>query len=444
MITQRYGDLEVAYTTQWHANTYPYFQAGVPAGDGQWRALGAVFANNAFSTTWPGGEFGGLLVKDLSSGQDLLRPPVDFQKVGRFDPWTSRDADIWRPVPPAGYVALGDVVTMHTSAGAVKPRASELGLVCVKQVHEGRAYVRRGELGRLPLRVNGSGEALWAVTTPLFPADDTEEHLLLPAATFSCGPDTPHAPTAVTWVLDLPAAVDKTGYAPEMTLTSYNPPPAQSIVTDRTVTVPYHMVKDDERTEAWKVENSPFYKIQRKRQYDLVRHVDYRGSGSGTILEEIQQGVSEERGQEFSQNVGISVSVTAGVEASAKPFGMGASSYAEATVSASLELGYASRYSVSTFENKAVSVSYDVPADHAGALWTDTHLLVPIRGDGTLVTNANLKLNSGNYVGRTFPHLDATKIVVARKFSDEEIKAAQDMGIDPKILTESDVTEIQQ
>lgn len=157
MITQRYGDLEVAYTTQWHANTYPYFPAGVPAGDGQWRALGAVFANNASSTTWPGGEFGGLLVKDLSSGQDLLRPPVDFQKVGRFDPWTSRDADIWRPVPPAGYVALGDVVTMHTSAGAVKPRVSELGLVCVKQVHEGRAYVRRGELGRLPLRVNGSG-----------------------------------------------------------------------------------------------------------------------------------------------------------------------------------------------------------------------------------------------------------------------------------------------
>lgn len=188
----------------------------------------------------------------------------------------------------------------------------------------------------------------------------------------------------------------------------------------------------------------PFYKIQRKRQYDLVRHVDFRGSGGGTILEEIQQGVSQEMGQEFSQNVGISVSVTAGVEASAKPFGMGASAYAEATMSASLELGYTSRYSVSTFENKTVSVSYDVPPDHAGALWTDTHLLVPVRGDGTLVTNANLKLNSGSYVGRTFPHLDGTKLVVARKFSDEEIKAAQDMGIDPKILSESDVTEIQQ
>lgn len=419
MITQRYGALEVAYTTQWR--TPPYFDAGLPATEGSRRALGSVFAHRDAST-WSG-NVGGLLVKDLSSGQDLLKPPVDFKKVGRFEvkpPFGT----VWRPVPPAGYVALGDVAIVHATvgpnSGPVKPDAAELGLVCVKQTHDGRAYVRRGELGRLPLRVNGSGKALWAVTTPLFPADDTEERLLLPAA------------------------VDRADHDTDLTLPSYNPPPAQSIVTDRTVTVPYHMVRDDGRTEAWKVANSPFYKVQRKRRYDLVRHVDFRGAGGGTILEAIQQGVSQETGQEFSQNVGISVGVTVGVEASAKPFGLGASAYAEATVGASLELGYTSRYSVSTFENKTVSVSYDVPAGRAGALWTDTHLLVPVRGDGTLVTNANLKLNSGSYVGRTFPHLDGTKIVVARTFSDEEIKAAKDMGIDPKILTESDVTEIQQ
>lgn len=45
MITQRYGDPEVAYTTQWNVNRY-------------------------FHT-----DVGGLLVKDLSSGQDLLQRP---------------------------------------------------------------------------------------------------------------------------------------------------------------------------------------------------------------------------------------------------------------------------------------------------------------------------------------------------------------------------------
>lgn len=446
MITQRYGDLEIAYTTEW--NVSPYFHTGVPVRKGEWKILGSVFAHTSPST-WAG-NVGGLLVRDRSSGQDLLRPPMDFQRVGRFAgdaPWSGLiRAVIWRPVPPVGYVSLGDVVTMRAAGegAAVKPDASALGLMCVKKEHAGRAYVRRGELGRLPLQANGSGEALWAVTNPLLPVDDTEEHLLLPTSAFSFGPDTQHAPTAVTWVLDLPAVVDKADYDPDLTLTSYNPPPPRSIVTDRTVTVPYHMVKDDGRTEAWKVANSPFYKIERKRQYDLVRHVDFRGSGGGAISEAIQQGVSEEQGQEFSQNVGISVSATVGVEASAKPFGMGASAYAEATVSASLELGFASRYSVSAFENKTVSVSYDVPSDHAGALWTDTHLLVPLRADGTLVTSQNLKLNSGNYRGRTFPHADGTRIVVARTFSDEEIEAAKEMGIDPKVLTESDVTEIQQ
>ncbi|WP_432161926.1 hypothetical protein [Streptomyces tendae] len=449
MITQRYGDLEVAYTTHWHVN--PYFRTGLPVAEGDWRVLGNVLSTKAASD-WTG-NVGGLLVKDLSPGQDLLKPPVAFEQVGVFEvsfPWSALfNAVVWRPVPPAGYVALGDVVTKRTTAGGesdgtVMPDAAALGLACVKETHEGRGYVRRGELGRRPVRVNGRGKALWAVTNPLYPVDDTEEHLLLPAATFSCGPDEQHAPTDVTWVLDLPAVVDRADYAPDLTLTSYDAPPAQSVVTDRAVTVPYHMVKDGGRTEAWKVANSPFYRILRKRQYDLVRHVDYRGSGGGTITEEIQQGVSEERGEEFAENVGISVGVTAGVEASVEPFGMGVSAYAETTVSESVELGYASRYGVSTFENKTVSVSYDVPAGHAGALWTDSHLLVPARGDDTLVTDANLKLNAGNYVGRTHPHVGGTRIVVTRTFSDEETKAAKDMGLDLAGLAEAGVTEIEQ
>ncbi|SEE33052.1 hypothetical protein SAMN05428938_7876 [Streptomyces sp. KS_5] len=249
----------------------------------------------------------------------------------------------------------------------------------------------------------------------------------------------------VTWVLDLPVVVGKADYDPDLTLTSCNPPPARSIVTDRTVTVAYHMVRDQGRTEAWKVANSPLCKIQRKRQYGLVRHVDVRGSGGGTILEEIQLGVSQERGQEFSQNVGICVGVTVGVEASAKPFGLGAGAYAEATMSASLELGlHLALRRVHLREQDRERVVRRAPPITPVRCGPKTHLPVPVRGDGTLITNASLKLNSRSYVGRTFPHLDGTELLVARTISDEEIKAARDMGIDPKILSASDVTEIQQ
>ncbi|MEH0525346.1 hypothetical protein QBA38_41585 [Streptomyces stelliscabiei] len=92
-----------------------------------------------------------------------------------------------------------------------------------------------------------------------------------------------------------------------------------------------------------------------------------------------------------------------------------------------------------------MSVTFDVPAGHAGALWTDTHQLVPIRRDGTLVTNANLRLNagdSGSYVGRTFPETAQSQVSVVRKVSDMALKAAEEMGIDLKTL--ADVTEIPQ
>ncbi|MGW3413136.1 hypothetical protein [Streptomyces sp. NPDC000888] len=442
MITQRYGDLEIGYTTQWN----DMFYAATVSRTGAWRTLGSVYGGG-MASSWQG-LYGGLVVQDRSADQDLLKPPVDFQHVGTF-PFFSLSTikvEMWRPVPPAGYVALGDVANLSLiGQGTPKPDASALGIVCVKKEHNGRPYVRRAELGRLPLWTNGNGKGLWAITPPLYPFDDAEEHLFLPAGTFSCGPDTPHGPTAVTWVLDLPAVVDKASYAPELRLESYNAPPAQAIVTDRAVTVPYFMVKDDARSEAWKVANSPFYQIQRKRQYDLIRHVDFRGAGGGQISETVEEGVSKERGEEFALTTGITVGVTAGVEASAKPFGVGASVSVETSVSASVELGYTTRYGVSTFENKSVGVTFDVPAGHAGALWTDTHQLVPVRRDGTLVTNANLRLNagdSGSYVGRTFPETARSKVSVVRKVSDVELKAAEELGIDPKTL--ADVTEITQ
>ncbi|GAQ65048.1 hypothetical protein [Streptomyces scabiei] len=440
MITRCYGDLEIGYTTRWNGSVH----AGTASRTGAWRTLGSVFGGG-FVWNWQDA-YGALVVQDRSAGQDLLKPPVDFQHVGRFPGFSVLKTEVWRPVPPAGYVALGDVANWSMSGkGVEKPDASALGIVCVKKEHNGRSYVRRAELGRLPLLTNGNGKGLWAVTPPLYPFDDTEEHLFLHAGTFSCGPDTPHGPTAVTWVLDLPAVVDTADYAPELRLESYNAPPAQAIVTDRAVTVPYFMVKDDARSEAWKVANSPFCKIQRKRQYDLIRHVDFRSAGGGQIAETVEEGVSKERGEEFALTTGITVGVTAGVEASAKPFGVGASVSVETSVSASVELGYTTRYGVSTFENKSVSVTFDVPAGHAGALWTDTHQLVPIRRDGTLVTNANLRLNagdSGSYVGRTFPETAQSKVSVVRKVSDMELKAAEEMGIDLKTL--ADVTEIPQ
>ncbi|MBB5120838.1 hypothetical protein AF335_05585 [Streptomyces eurocidicus] len=158
----------------------------------------------------------------------------------------------------------------------------------------------------------------------------------------------------------------------------------------------------------------------------------------------VTQGVSRESSEEFSETTGVTVGVSVGVEASAKPFGMGASTTVETSVSASIELGYTRRYGVSTFESRDVGVEYNVPADHAGALWSEHHELVPIRRDNTLVTNADLGLHSGNYVGRTHPPTPGNVVKVTPRFSAEEIKEAQDRGVGLDALTEATTIEVPQ
>jgi hypothetical protein len=425
VITQRYGDLEIGYSTSWSETDGAFVCAHIVPPSG-WYVLGSVCAPNKGK---PWAEYGGLVLKDRSASGDLLKPPADYQL--RYDPGPNHAYKIWRPVPPTGYVALGDVFWK----GKQKPGA-ETRIACVKKTHAGRDYVRRAELGRQPI---SSGApvvlaAYWAITPPIYPDSDTQHRLLLPAGTFSFGTSEPHAPDEVAWMLDLPALVQEDDELPELQLTSYDRPADYAVITDRVVTVPYVMVNDPDRQETWKVNSSPFYKIMRKRHYSLVRFVDYRGSGNGTITEEIEEGVTEETSEEFSQTTGITVGVTVGVEASAKPFGMGASTKVETSVSTSIELGYSRRYGVQTFRSRKVSVSYDVPAGHAGALWSDTHELQPVRGDGTLVSRISLSLHSGSYTGRTYPHTADVPPRVVPVATNGQLEAAKQLGVEPEQL----------
>nr|WP_269148591.1 hypothetical protein [Carbonactinospora thermoautotrophica] len=195
--------------------------------------------------------------------------------------------------------------------------------------------------------------------------------------------------------------------------------------------MPYTMVHDPGRPETWKAQNSPFYKIMRRRHLRQIRHVDYRG---GAIEETIEEGVSTEMSQEFSEKTGITVGVTAGVEVTAAPFGMDATTKVETTVSTTVKLGYSRRYGEQTFRNRSVvAVKYNVPDGHAGVLWSDTHELVAVRGDG-LVAPTNMVLNSGSYIGRTYPHTPETQPSVTPLPSRELIEAAEKAGLDPNKL----------
>ncbi|KIZ17561.1 hypothetical protein [Streptomyces natalensis] len=135
-----------------------------------------------------------------------------------------------------------------------------------------------------------------------------------------------------------------------------------------------------------------------------------------------------------TEATGITVGVTTGVEAGASFMGMGASASLETSISTSIELGYTRRYSVQTFRNRIVAVTYNVPTNHAGALWSDTHELLPIRGNSTLVSRSSVLLHSGSYTGRTHPHTPDTPPTVDPVPTSEQIEAAKEQGISQEQL----------
>ncbi|MFJ9953374.1 Vps62-related protein [Kitasatospora sp. NPDC091207] len=429
MILKRYGGLELGFTTNWQSmhtasngNFLSYgevsFAKAVPPSG--WSVLGCV-ARRTRQEADPQGRRGGLLARAVGGG-DLLRPPVDYRLLWRGGGPTTVGV-MWRPVPPPGYVALGDYY--NTTTNGAKPPLD--AMMCVKQTHNGWNYARRAEVGDRIEGFGGGGSvptaqfSAWSIVPPPYAHNDEEERLLLPGGMFTWHDryDGRPAPTEVCWVLDLPAQVER-GSSPSVPqLTSHTQPPLQSTtVTDRTFTVPYYMVNDPQREEPWKVANSPFYQILRRRNYELIL---YRNNSQGSIeqpaSEQVQIGVSTESSEAFNRTTGISVGFSYGVEASAKPFGIGVSASWEISLSASLELGYESRYAVTTMQDVTITQQLTTPPRSSAALWMERQQLLPLRADGTMVNvQAILPFRSRFYHTSQYP--PATRLGATARYAE--------------------------
>ncbi|MEU3221429.1 hypothetical protein [Streptomyces sp. NPDC006971] len=89
----------------------------------------------------------GVVLKDLSSG--LLRPPASWEKIADVPTSSPYPYAVWRPIPPEGYVALGDIIARSDYTTSGLPEWA-VWTACVKKApHNGRSYVRRGECGAM-------------------------------------------------------------------------------------------------------------------------------------------------------------------------------------------------------------------------------------------------------------------------------------------------------
>lgn len=405
--TQRYGDLELSFQL---TGTRLDLIIGPPV---VYTAYGPTkeWTPELFPTglkMGPGGmtgKTGVLMLKDCSADRSLLRDPVGFVKVAQLPSSPTYPWGVWRPVPPEGYVALGDIIApWEQDEPAVDTWART---ACLKRGEhtDGRTYARQAECGTLLCQSSG-GTRVWSIVTPPYPDGDEDEHLYLPVGNFTAVTSSDHpAPTDTTWILDLPAVIDKNDGPEIPELTSYSRPPTQRVITDREVIVPYYLVHDAARDEKWQVENSPFYKLRRKRHYELVLFRDnHNGTESQDESESITTGVTQTAGETFSQTTGITVGVKVGVSAGAKPFGIGVETTVTTSVSATVEIGYERRTDISIMREVTKTRGLTIPPRSSACLWMERHTLLPIRANGdTLGDQADLGFNTNYYVTGEYP-----------------------------------------
>ena len=312
-----------------------------------------------------------MCVKAIDGSSDAIANPIDYVLI-----WTDKgsgadkDGSCWRPKPPTGYVALGDVFV----GGYNKPSLQDV--VCVKAE---LAYVAK--IGDTIWEDKGSGAkkdfGSYKIITPESYLN-SEKGLFTPNTFVGNDKHSKPSGAPVLFCLNLPFPVIKNPEPSQPTLTSTTPPPSVTGQTiDRIVYVPFTAIEDKERRLSWKVKNSPFYMVERQISYRVELFGYNQTSGEQTITETIKTGVSKTQSESFSVNTGISVTSEAGVSF----FGIGG----KVSATVSVEMGWQSSTGITQFQERSIEKSIIVPPNKAMALWATGYSLMVRRSDNSFL-----------------------------------------------------------
>lgn len=312
---------------------------------------------------------------ESATGQPALANPIDYEKV-----WDDKGTGakykgcIWRPIAPDGYVALGCVTA--------KDSYDKPGLDAVTCVREDLTF---GSNAKWVYSDKGAGGkydlSVWRNVVPPSYVDNTEglTRALIAANTFAAiqSYDQPQWLPEMR-VLCLPMPIEKPAMSPFPDLVDRSAPAGRSPeVTANAVWVPFTAINDTEKSTPWKLANSPFYKLERKAAWALVRHLNNNTETPQKVTEAVTVGVEKEQISTFNVTTGISITSTAGVS----------TGFASAEVSTtySLELGFGSSTGIKEIESRTVTKELVAAPNTAAAVWVGSSTIQVVRADKSRV-----------------------------------------------------------
>lgn len=403
-IEMQFGELALAFTTEFEFRWSDKGSGGKydcgfwhPVPPEGFYALGSIGLS---SHEDPNGKVAALCVKgtlydgtDATLGAPLVRP-TRYTRIWKDKGTNGKyTGSCWRPeYVPGGYYAMGDVFRPNYD---ISPDTDDVVCVRADLTHEALA-------GNLIWTDQGTGANKdFAAWTMMPTTDYTDSSLGLIAANTFVGMPTRTKPSGelALCVLKLPLPVEyaDTPTPPQMT-TSGKPDSETVPVVDRTVYVPFTAITDKRgRSVQWKVENSPFYAIQRLVSYDLLFYLDNDTSNPQTVTGQIEVGVSETNSETFSVTTGIEVSYSAGVSFIAE---------SEVSMTVSTELGFSNTTSVTEFKSDTLTRGIAAPSGTEAALWVTAYELQPVDAFGTAVADG-LKLDVNAFYASQYPPISS-------------------------------------
>ncbi len=377
----------------------------------------------------------------LDTGELLITYTDDFAFIGGFG-----DAGFWRPIPPAGFHALGDFCLNGTGdpngnkavmVVSAKPESDAIAFTHSYQPSVGRygasfqrpippaGFVALGYLffgaapestacvredltilgasgGRVMFRwLVGEYHCCWAIDQPASEAHS--DAYLVPNTFVFYYSEADVAPTFDPAMYVLRVNLPMLSEAPYQDfvpkLTDYDIPPEATVPRmSKAMLAPCTIINDVDRGNdiGWQVANSPFYRLERQVYYKFLYHYHNQTQIEQPCLWTVTSGITTTETERIWNETSISLSMEAGLNF--KAFS------GKITATVSRTFGYETQTSVSELRQTEVTTSVNVPPGKAAALWQRYNRYILYRHNGTElepVTSWEFGINS--YVVDQYP-----------------------------------------
>ncbi len=301
-----------------------------------------------------------VMVVAANPGSNSVAFTKSFMKLEDY--WGSNYKNAYQPVAPVGYKAMGFVYSMTApdSIACIREDLTIPGKV-------GRNLQQSGNAGTWPIEQPDAGCHDGAYLAP--------GTFLLVSGTTT--PPTTHALLNVLKV-DLPMLAEAPAQLFTPRLTGYtNPPDMTSPTMAKAMLAPCSIVNDISHSGdiVWQVANSPFYRLERQVYYKLIYHNHNQTTAVQTNSVTIRSGITTTQTDKVYGETSVAVSAEVGISYKAVS--------GKITATVSKKFGYETQSAVAALQEKEVSTSVNTPAGKAAALWQQYNRYVLYRHNGT-------------------------------------------------------------